>query len=471
MSSARAYTRIQAGSSPSVAQVAGASRLATDGIALFVSIGLITTISSRLHEITTASAIFRPALSLSVIAALILFPRVPNSRLTEVWKNPRFQSLFRYFAWMMLMVPFAVWRGGAFETITGGFLPVFILFAAVLLVSPREEHLDSLQKAFVLASAAHILLLKVFFPRGRLSGLASLDPNDLAALAAMAVPLAIGLAQRSRTFQQRLLFIGATLVLIAGVIWTSSRGGTLALAAGLLAFIALLPRQRRGSILFVLIISLPLLWVTAPADYKQRIIDLANVEEDYNTTDFFGRKQIWKRARIYIARNPITGVGVRGFETYDGMYMKEIGRTGKWSAPHNAYVQATAELGIPGGILYVVLLLGAARAAWGMARAKGKGFLSTARPEYFSSLGAFAVGAYFLSHAYSVQLFTLIALIAFAEMVSRRGSSGPPTLQAVPQNASTRSRRGTRGWRSARSAMFNMPVNSRPGPRSADTEG
>lgn len=435
-----------------------APRLATDKIALFVSMGLIATISSRLHEITTASAIFRPALTLSVLAALILFPRVPNSRLTMVWKNPRFQSLFRYFGWMILMVPFAVWRGGALDTITGAFIPVFILFAAVLLISPREEHLESLQKSFVLASAAHIVLLKIFFAQGRLSGLGSLDPNDLAALAAMATPLAIGLAQRSRSLGDRLLYIASTLALIAGVIWTSSRGGTLALAVGLVSFIAFLPRQRRGSILLVLILSLPLFWMTAPESYRQRIINIANYEEDYNTTDFWGRKAIWKRARIYIARNPITGVGVRGFETYDGMYMKEIGRTGKWSAPHNAYVQATAELGIPGGILYVLLLLGAARAAWKFARAKGKGFLSGPRPEYLSALAAFAAGAYFLSHAYSVQLFTLVALIAFTDIVSRSGTLGPPAMARVPEGGTPRSRGGARGWRTARTAFYGMSM-------------
>lgn len=468
MSSARAFPRIQAGSAGQVAQVAGAPRLATDRLALFVSMGLIATISSRLHEITSASAIFRPALTLSVLAALILFPRVPNSRLTIVWKNPRFQSLFRYFAWMILMVPFAVWRGGAFDTITGAFFPIFILFAAILLVSPREEHLESLQKAFVLASAAHIVLLKLFFAQGRLSGLGSLDPNDLAALAAMATPLSIGLIQRSRSMGDRLLFIASTLALIAGVIWTSSRGGTLALAVGLLAFVVLLPRQRRGSILLVLIVALPLFWMTAPQSYRDRIVNIA--EEDYNTTDFWGRKAIWKRARIYISRNPVTGVGVRGFETYDGMYMKEIGRTGKWSAPHNAYVQATAELGIPGGALYVLLLLGAGLSALKFATAKGKGFLSAPRPEYISALAAFASGAYFLSHAYSVQLFTLVALIAFTEIVSRSGTLGPPSQQSVSPRGSPRSRGGARGWRTARTAFYGMSMAPPAAARSSEDD-
>lgn len=446
----------------------GVPMAGTDRLAVLVSAGLIATISSRLHEITTASAFLRPAMTLSLIAALVLFPRVPKSRLTEVWKNKRFQSVFRYFAWAIVVVPFAIWRGGALDAITGTFLPVFVLFTAMLLISPNEEHLEFLQKVFVLSSAAHVVGLKILGGGGgRLSGLGSLDPNDLAALAAITTPLAIALAQRAKSGLQRLLYIGATVVLILGVIWTSSRGGFLALAVGLLVFIVLLPSQRRGSILLVLAVALPLLWFTASERYRTRIINISNYEEDYNTTDFWGRKAIWTRARIYIARNPVFGVGVRGFETYDGMYMKEIGRTGKWSAPHNAYVQSTAELGIPGGTLFLLILIGAGRAAWGFARKSGKGFLKAPRPEYTSALAAFAAGAYFLSHAYSVQMFTLVGLIAFADIVRRSGSIGPPTN--LPPPPPIRGRVPMRGWRSVRSAAYGAHTMVAPAtPHSAE---
>jgi O-antigen ligase len=377
---------------------------------------------------------------------------VPKARIRQVWKNARFQSVFRYFAWAVLVVPFAVWRGGALDTITGTFVPVFVLFTAILLISPREEHLEFLQKAFVLSSALHIGLLKLMGGGWRLTGTGSLDPNDLASLAAIATPLAIGIAQRAKSLRDRLLYVGATLLLIAGVIWTSSRGGTLALLAGLIVFIALLPRQRRGTILLVLLVALPVFWFTASDRYRRRIINISNYDEDYNVTDFWGRKQIWARARIYIARNPVAGVGVRGFETYDGMYMKEIGKTGKWSAPHNAYVQSTAELGIPGGILFVVLLVGAARTAWGFARKSGKGSLNAPRPEYISAMAAYGSGAYFLSHAYSVQMFTLVMLIAFAERIRQSGGAGPTA--EVPHAPPVPGHQTLRGWRSARSAAY-----------------
>ncbi len=405
-------------------------------------------------------------MTLSLIAALLLFPRVPKSRIRQVWRDARFQSVFRYFAWAMLVVPFAVWRGGALDTITGTFIPVFVLFTAILLISPREEHLDFLQKAFVLSSALHIGLLKVMGGGWRLSGMGSLDPNDLASLAAISTPLAIGLAQRARSPRDRLVFTIAALVLIAGVIWTSSRGGTLALIAGLMVFIALLPSQRRGTILLLLVVALPVFWFTASERYRRRIINISNYEEDYNTTDFWGRKQIWARARIYIARNPVAGVGVRGFETYDGMYMKEIGKTGKWSAPHNAYVQATTELGIPGGILFVVVLVGAGRAAWQLARKKGKGALRAPRAEYISARAAYASGAYFLSHAYSVQMFTIIMLIAFADTIRRAGGAGPPPV--LPHAPPAPGYGNHRGWRSARSAAYGVQAMAPVHPNSLE---
>ena len=463
MSSARALSRTH----PPAAQWRGVPRASTDRLAVLVSAGLIATISSRLHEITSASALFRPAMTLSVIAALVLFPRVPKSRLVAVWKDKRFQSVFRYFAWAMLAMPFAIWRGGALDTITGAFLPVFVLFTAMLLISPNEEHLEFLQKAFVLSSTAHVLLLKVLMGAGRLSGLGSLDPNDLASLAAMTTPLAMALAQRAKSLGERLFYIGATIILILGVMWTSSRGGFLALVVGLFVFIALLPAQRRGQILFVLLVALPVLWFTASERYRKRIINIANYEEDYNTTDFWGRKQIWARGRIYIARNPIVGVGVRGFETYDGMYMKEIGRTGKWSAPHNAYIQSTAELGLPGGALFLLILIGAGRAALGFAFKRGQGFLSAPRPEFTSAMATFAAGAYFLSQAYSVQLFTLVAMIAFTDIIRRTGGNvGPPA--SGPPPPPVRGRVAVRGWRSARSAIHAAHVASATKPHSQE---
>jgi O-antigen ligase len=45
----------------------------------------------------------------------------------------------------------------------------------------------------------------------------------------------------------------------------------------------------------------------------ERYLTLGALEQDYNLTDEFGRKKIWKRGLQLFFENPITGVGVAGF--------------------------------------------------------------------------------------------------------------------------------------------------------------
>ncbi|MBK6308442.1 MAG: O-antigen ligase family protein [Gemmatimonadetes bacterium] len=73
---------------------------------------------------------------------------------------------------------------------------------------------------------------------------------------------------------------------------------------------------------------------------------------------------MWARARIYIARHPVTGVGMGNFPVMEGQYIAEIGRSGKWSTAHNSYYQAAVELGVLGGALFLTQVLLALRRGW-----------------------------------------------------------------------------------------------------------
>jgi hypothetical protein len=81
-------------------------------------------------------------------------------------------------------------------------------------------------------------------------------------------------------------------------------------------------------------------------------------------------------------------------------------------------VQAYAELGVPGGTIFVLVLLTAA--GIGLRFARGRQWVARGemhRPEYLASLVAYASGAYFLSHAYFPPLFGLLGIIALADRV------------------------------------------------------
>jgi O-antigen ligase len=166
------------------------------------------------------------------------------------------------------------------------------------------------------------------------------------------------------------------------------------------------------------LLSTPLLisaLVIAPDSFRDRMLALARGEADYNQTSEDGRIAIWKRGISYGLADPVFGVGPGTFITRDGIGKADLGLTGKWSAAHNTYVQAFAEVGLPGLFLFLGVLVAIGRDAVSVFRSDplGKGL---GRPEYFAALVTFAVGAGFLSFLYSHM--TWIFLASLGAMVS-----------------------------------------------------
>ena len=89
----------------------------------------------------------------------------------------------------------------------------------------------------------------------------------------------------------------------------------------------------------------------------------------------------------------------------------------RWGAAHNTYVQVAAELGIPGIMLFLALMGGAfaalRRAArWSRRTGRPRGPVAKLSQTLMASLVGFAVGAVFLSLAYTDMLYMLLALAA-----------------------------------------------------------
>jgi O-antigen ligase len=239
--------------------------------------------------------------------------------------------------------------------------------------------------------------------------------------------------------------VGASLAvasLVLGVIASGSRGGTLALLAGCIFFVPGLRSRHRYLMIGIMLVGGLLAWTTASESYRERIRSLTSLENDYNNTDPNGRKAIWARGRQIYRQNPVIGVGAGNFPFADGGAKQGEGLTGKWSAAHNAYLQAFVELGTIGGLLFCAILLTGARMSFGLWRPiRGPPLLH--RPEFMGSLAAFATGAYFLSQAYYPPLFAILGMIALAERVRIREASfagvSPTDLEPATN--------GWTGWR------------------------
>lgn len=192
-----------------------------------------------------------------------------------------------------------------------------------------------------------------------------INDNHFAALCALAAPLALGLAL-TWSGRRRALVAFAGLVLAAAALLSGSRGGALALGAGLAVTAILLVLQRRtgtdddadhrrrrsafpaamiaGSI--VVILGLVLTSDVTDELRDTRLSELAEPRSKY---------QVWSHALELIADNRWLGIGKGAFETT----YPTVAPVGDVTFSHaeNSYLQAVVDWGVPGAAALVVLVL------------------------------------------------------------------------------------------------------------------
>lgn len=407
----------------------------------YVVVLLLAVVAIRLHEVVPQLSVIRPALILGVGGFACLWLTSGKRARDAVLQDSSVRWVLLYAAWAGVTVPFALWPGQAIAALRG-FFPAILLVAALLLLLPTERTVVRVLTGFVVASGAYAIALLTIGKSTRdgrtllLGG--TLDSNDVSLVMAMTFPLALGLISRAWGGRRMLCLVTAGILLIAATA-TGSRGGTLAFLVGSLTFVFGQRGGRKFVFLVLLMVGGAFAWLNASPSYRARMIALFQGEKDYNYTAYGGRKQIWARARGYTVQNPVLGVGVGNFPIAEGGYLDALGTRGKWSNTHNAYLQASSELGFPGVAIFLGLLI-----ATGLRAAKhwrptpdGKHPSSYHRPELLASVLAFATGSYFLSTAYFYSYFALVGLIALSDRVSVRTISGTPGI--------VRGRRSQRG--------------------------
>jgi putative inorganic carbon (HCO3(-)) transporter len=217
-----------------------------------------------------------------------------------------------------------------------------------------------------------------------LPGLAQLSthPNQLAALISFFLPLLVSLAVGPRPGPSRRLWRVAlalvTLLVVAILILTQSRGGWIATAAGLFALAALwaavLPpsRARRGLRLVVGLAVLAALavavwigpttlwemWLNPPADTAVGTLRTLGV-----------RRAIWPWGATAVGDFPFTGVGLGAFrQVVFRLYPLPPWPDYDLGHAHNIFLQTALDTGLPGLVAYLAVLFVAAAVGWRVAR-------------------------------------------------------------------------------------------------------
>jgi probable O-glycosylation ligase (exosortase A-associated) len=308
-----------------------------------------------------ALAPFRPALLVILIGVLAYVSDRWARGLSIVEWNREIGLITGLGALAAFTIPFSLWPGGSFAVLSdfAKTVAIFLLLSHVVTTMARLRLAAWLLTWMAIGLglfALYNFMTGAMIDQGanqeRLvgnEGALTKNPNDLALMVNLLLPLTVGLFLASRETWQRMVLLAAVGVEAATVVLTYSRGGAVTLAViGLAYFWKLRRRPERSFIyagLLAAVLALPLL----PSSYFDRMSTITNVEAD-RTGSAQERISDMIIAGKTILANPIIGAGM-------GMNMLVMREArGGWLGVHNVYLEHALDLGLIGLGLFLVLL-------------------------------------------------------------------------------------------------------------------
>lgn len=400
---------------------------------------------SRIHQHFQWMAPFRPALVLAALAMVyaLLNPRALSTRGLLDTRPARLILAFAVLA--CVSAPFGLSLGASGRFILEIYSKVVI--AALLLIAAIRQGRDlyTLVWSYVLGAgmlayfAIFVFELQAGDTGARLNDLYMYDANDTGLIMIVALPLTLLVFQSSRALGK--LVAMAVLVAIAITIArTGSRGafvGLVGTGVALLVLVRTVPVWKRVA---AVIATTVVLGLAAPQGYWTQMQTLLSPTEDYNWSTQEGRKEVALRGLSYMANYPVFGLGINNFHraecidpVSDKVKFHRPGTALKCSAAHNSYIQAGAELGVPGLILWCMLLFGGIRGMLRLRRSlpvswrqgsQEQRFLLLATMYLAVAMVGFAVSSAFVSFAWLDIVYILGAFMAglYVSVEAQRGT-------------------------------------------------
>ena len=337
--------------------------------------------------------------------------------------------------WALVTLPLGSWPGGSVGVLADMYSKTLVIFLLIANTVNTVARLRLIVGGLTLMAVPIALIGVKNFLSGayivggdnRIVGYESAltaNPNDLALILNIIIPLALGLVLITRRPMLRAVLLASIGLQAVAVIITFSRAGFLSLATILGVFAWTMSRRpERGwayAALTLGVAALPLL----PGNYLTRLSTITNIEAD--ATGSAQERYAQQVAAVhYVLAHPIVGAGL-------GMNILAINETGlspAWMNIHNVYLQYATDLGLPGLILFLLIFLGSIKSAHLVQR---RSATSPQSRELFylatgikTSLLSFAISAFFSPVAYQFQ-FYYIAGLAVAVKAVAEAAPRPP---------------------------------------------
>lgn len=345
-------------------------------------------------------------------------------------------------AWAVATVPLSLWPGGSAAFFFGIFFKALIVFWLLTRVIDSVARLETACWTLsLLAAPLSLSAVRTFFSGGfkqqelshglaRISGYdASLtaNPNDLALMLNLVLPLAIALFLKARRPGAQAILAALVALDVVAIIATFSRAGFLSLGLTGLAYLYILFRRKRRNLAFLVIAGCLAGTALLPSAYINRLSTITNIQAD-QTNSAQTRFRDYITAAKYVAGHPLIGAGI-------GMNILALNqaRGATWTLVHDVYLVYAVDLGLPGVILFLLLLRQVVR---GLRKAMRRAADDEDGQELhylleglLVSIASFSLSAFFYPDAYQFYFYYIagLATAAISIALSAREEVPVPT--------------------------------------------
>jgi O-antigen ligase len=355
-------------------------------------------------------------------------------------RSPEMALTAALVAWAVVTVPVSYWPGASVSFLLDLYLKTVAIFWLLANVVDTLARLRKVMWALAVMSIPLALTaIKNYLTGGFIQGEAAAvkrivgyeagltaNPNDLALMLNLILALSLGLLFATRGAAARSVLFAAIGLQMAAVVVTFSRAGFLTLAAVVGLYLWRLVRRGQtawvGGVVAVCLVGVALL----PSGYTSRLTTITNIDSDATGSS----QQRWgdmQAALGLVLTHPVVGAGV-GMNT---LALHEA-RSAAWQRGpalkvHNVYLELAVELGLPGLVLFVLLVRACLRTVRRIRRGAettpALGELTRLAEGVEVALLAFAVAAFFYPVAYHFYFYYMAGLSVAAGSVHRQLSA------------------------------------------------
>lgn len=261
----------------------------------------------------------------------------------------------------LLSIPFAIDPSEAWATFVDFLIKtilIFIVLVNVVRTEMRMKLLIYLALAVSIYLCIHLIsdyragIFKIGLEEtstqrvaGAIKGLFD-NSNDLALHLVTMIPIAFVLGLENKNPLRKIVFWSTTLLMIAAVIITFSRGGFIGLIIMALVLVRKIGRRNKTMAIGALVLGVVFFLAVAPGAYAGRLATIFDSASDI-TGSSSQRTVVLKRSILVALRYPLFGVGLGNFHHKSE---QELGT-------HNAYTQVAAECGIAAMVFYIIFIV------------------------------------------------------------------------------------------------------------------